>query len=103
MSLVDAATVVIATPTVLAGAHPAAAYVAFLANALRPRTRYLSVLTSYSWGGKAVEQIAGMTTNLRAEVLEPVICKGLPREDDFAAIARLAELIAEKHREIGIL
>ncbi|MDD2202482.1 MAG: FprA family A-type flavoprotein [Firmicutes bacterium] len=102
MSLVDAATVVIATPTVLAGAHPAAAYVAFLANALRPRTKFVSVMCSYSWGGKTVDQIAAMISNLRAEVLEPVVCKGYPREDDFKQIAQLARVIEEKHREIGI-
>ena len=103
MSLVDAATVVIATPTVLAGAHPAAAYVAFLANALRPRTKYVSVMCSYSWGGRAVDQIAAMISNLKAEVLEPVVCKGYPGEDDFEQIAQLAQIIEEKHREIGIL
>lgn len=102
MSLVDAATVVIATPTVLAGAHPAAAHVAFLANALRPRTKYMSVMCSYSWGGRAVDQITGMTSNLKAEILEPVVCKGCPREDDFKAIAQLAQLIESKHRESGI-
>ena len=103
MSLVDAATVVIGAPTVLGGAHPAAAHIALLANALRPRTKFVSVLCSYSWGGRAVEQISGLIGNLRAEVLEPVVCKGLPRSQDLQAIERLADQIAQKHRELGLV
>jgi flavorubredoxin len=52
MALVDAATIVIGTPTILAGPHPYAAYAAFLANALRPKTNFLSIIGSYGWGGK---------------------------------------------------
>ena len=100
-ALVDAATVVIAAPTVLGGAHPLAANAAFLVNALRPKTKYLSVIGSFGWGGRAVEQLAGMLGNVKAEVLEPVLSRGFPREDDFAALDRLAATIAAKHRENG--
>jgi flavorubredoxin len=44
ISLVDAGTIVIGTPTVLAGPHPSAVYCAFLANALRPKTKFLSII-----------------------------------------------------------
>jgi len=101
MSLVDAATVVIGTPTVLAGPHPLAAYVAFLANALRPNIKYVSIIGSYGWGGKTVETLAGMVANLKAEVLDPVLCKGLPKEADLAALDKLAASIAEKHKQSG--
>jgi flavorubredoxin len=57
ISLVDAATVVVGSPTVLGGAHPAAAHAAFLLNALRPKTRFVSIIGSYGWGGKMVEQL----------------------------------------------
>ncbi|GAI11092.1 unnamed protein product, partial [marine sediment metagenome] len=60
MALVDAATVVIGTPTVLAGPHPNVAYAAILANALRPNLKFISIIGSYGWGGKAVEQLAAM-------------------------------------------
>jgi len=60
MALVDAATIVVGTPTVLAGPHPLAAYAAFLANALRPKARFLTIVGSYGWGGKTVETLAGM-------------------------------------------
>ena len=99
MSLVDAATVVLGTPTVLAGAHPAVAYAAFLANALRPNLKFASIIGSYGWGGKAVEQLAGMIPNLKVELLEPVITKGLPKEADFRALDSLADTIAQKHKE----
>ena len=102
MALVDAATVVIGSPTVLIGPHPSAAYAAFLANALRPKTKFASIIGSYGWGGKMVEQLAGMLSNLKAEILEPVLAKGEPKEDDFAALDRLADEILAKHKEIGI-
>jgi len=101
MSLVDAATIVVGTPTVLAGPHPYAAYAAFLANALRPDVKFLSIVGSYGWGGKTVETLAGMVPNLKVEVLEPVLCKGQPREKDFRAIEDLAAAIAQKHAESG--
>ncbi len=99
MALVDAATIVVGTPTVLAGPHPLAAYAAFLANALRPRVKYLSIVGSYGWGGKTVETLAGMIPNLKVEVLPPVLCKGFPRAGDLKALDDLAEAIAGKHRE----
>lgn len=101
MALVDAATIVVGTPTVLAGPHPYAAYAAFLANALKPQAKFLSIVGSYGWGGKTVETLAGMIPNLKVEVLEPVLCKGQPREKDFRALENLAAAIAQKHAENG--
>ena len=99
MALVDAATLVVGTPTVLAGPHPYAAYSAFLANALRPKTKFISVIGSYGWGGKTVEILAGMIPNLKVEVIDPVLCKGVPSEKDLKALDDLAATIAEKHKE----
>ncbi len=101
MALVDAATIVVGTPTVLAGPHPNVAYAVMLANALRPETRFLSIVGSYGWGGKAVEQLAGLIPNLKVEVLQPVLSKGFPGEADFHALDDLASAIAEKHKENG--
>ena len=101
MALVDAATLVVGTPTVLAGPHPYAAYAAFLANALKPRVKFLSIVGSYGWGGKTVETLAGMIPNLKVEVLDPVLCKGVPSETDFQALSALADTIAQKHAENG--
>jgi len=101
MALVDAATVVIGTPTVLTGPHPNVVYAAFLANALRPKLRFASIIGSYSWGGRAVEQLAGMLSNLKVEILEPVLSKGFPRDAEFKALENLATTVAQKHKENG--
>ncbi len=103
MALVDAATVVIGSPTVLVGPHPCAAYAAFLANALRPKTRFASIIGSYGWGGKTVEQLTGLMGNLNVEIIEPVLAKGDPKESDFIAIEKLADSILAKHKEAGIV
>jgi flavorubredoxin len=101
MALVDAATLVIGTPTVLVGPHPNVAHAAFLANALRPGLQFISIIGSYGWGSKAVEQLKGMIPNLKAEVLDPVLSKGFPGEEDFKALDNLASTIAQKHKEHG--
>jgi flavorubredoxin len=101
MALVDAGTIVVGTPTILSGPHPYAAYAAFLANALRPNTKFLSIIGSYGWGGKTVETLAGMIPNLKVEVIEPVLCKGVPTKEVFDALDNLADAIAQKHKEQG--
>jgi flavorubredoxin len=101
MALVDAATMVVGTPTVFVGPHPNVAYAALLANALRPKLQFVSVIGSYGWGSKAVEQLKGMIPNLKVEVLDPVISKGFPKEPDFRSLDNLANTIAEKHKERG--
>jgi len=101
ISLVDAATVVVGTPTVLAGPHPLAVYATFLANALRPRIQYLSIVGSYGWGGKTVETLSAMIPNLKVEVIDPVLCKGLPTSDVFESLDKMAATIAAKHKEQG--
>ncbi len=103
LSLVDAATIVIATPTVLFGPHPQIVSATYLANALHPRTRFASVIGSYGWGGKTVETITKMLDHVKVEVLEPVMVKGLPDEKTMQALDRLADTIAQKHREAGLL
>jgi len=100
ITLVDAATIVIGTPTVLAGPHPLALNAAALTNALRPKLKYASIIGSYGWGGKAVEQITGAISNLKVELLDPVLCKGHPRPEDLEAIDNLASAIAKKHRDL---
>jgi len=101
MSLVDAATIVIGTPTVHAGPHPEAAYAASLANVVRANVKFASIIGSYGWGGKTVEQLVAMIPNLKVELLPTVIVKGYPREADFMALDNLAETIAQKHKEQG--
>ncbi len=101
IALVDSPTLVLATCTVLGGAHPLAANAAFLVNALRPNLKFATIIGSFGWGSRAIEQVTGMLTNLKLELLDPVYIKGNPREDDFKALDKLADSIAQKHKEQG--
>ena len=103
LAMVDAATIVIGSPTVLTGPHPAAAYAAILANALRPKTKFISVIGSYGWAGKMVDQLSSMLGNLKAEIIEPVVIKGKPKQQDIELLEELADKIAAKHKELGII
>ena len=103
MALVDAATVILAGPQVLAGAHPYLAYVASLTNALRPKTKNIGIMGSYGWGGRMVDQLTGLLSNLKAYMFEPLLIKGHPGADDFEKITKLADEIKAKHKELGLL
>jgi flavorubredoxin len=102
MALVDAATVVLGSPTVLVGPHPKVAYAAILANALRPKTKFVSIIGSFGWGGKMVEQLKGLIPNLKVELLTPVVAKGCPKDNDFIALEGLADEILARHKELNI-
>jgi len=102
ISLVDAATIVVGSPTVLAGPHPNVVFATYLANALRPKLKFASIIGSYGWGGRMVEQITGMLSNLNVELLEPVVIKGFPKEENLRALDRLADQILNKHNESNL-
>lgn len=103
MQVTDAATVVVGAPQVLGGMHPLMAYAVYFYNLLRPKTKFVSIIGSFGWGGKMLDQIQAMLYNLKAEILTPVVAKGFPKEADFKALDNLVETIAEKHRGLGIL
>ena len=103
MALVDAATVVIATPTVLFGPHPLLVYATYLTNMLRPKTRFASIICSYGWGGKAPDTLKDMLTHIKPEFFDPVIVQGAPDEEAFRAIDAMADAIANRHKGLGIL
>lgn len=102
MALVDAATVVVACPTVHVGPHPAVYNAVVLANALRPKARFAAIIGSYGWAGKMVDIVKGAMTNLKVELLPSVIAKGLPKPADLQDLEALADVIAAKHRELGL-
>ena len=99
--LVDAATVVFASPTVLIGPHPNIVFAAYLTGALRPKLKYAAMIGSFGWASKAAEQTQALCANLKAEWLEPVLAKGLPTQETYAALDRLADEIAERHRNLS--
>lgn len=103
MALVDAASIVVGTPTVLVGPHPNVVYAVYLTNVLRPKLKFVSIIGSYGWGGTMVKQITTMLSNLKVELLAPVVIKGYPKEDDFKALDKLADEIFNKHKEHNLL
>jgi len=103
MELVDAATIVIGTPAVLTGAHPAAVYATYLANALRPKAKFATVIGSFGWKCQMKEQIVGMLTRIRPELLEPVVVRGKMTDEGRKALDKLADSIEAKHKELKIL
>lgn len=100
MALVDTATIVVGASTMLVGPHPLAYYATYLVNAVRPKTRFLSIIGSYGWGGNTVEVLKELITNLKVELIEPVYIKGYPKKSDFESLDNLAEEIYKKHEEI---
>jgi len=104
MDLVDAAAVVIASPTVLAGAHPSVISFAYLMNGLRPKTKFLGIIGSYGWNGKVmVKHVQDTLKNVKAEWLEPVLVKGLPKEPDYERLSQFAKELADKVKEVSTL
>lgn len=102
MALVQAAAVVVGSPTVLGGPHPKVSYAVTLANALNPRTKYASIIGSCGWGGNMVDQITGSLDKVNPEIIDPVLSKGKGGEENFAEIERLAEEIGEKLAELSV-
>lgn len=96
ISLVDASTVVFGSPTVLTGPHPAAVNAAYLANILKPKTRYASIIGSYGWAGRMTDKLLELMPNLRVDLYDPVISKGHAGPEDYEEVDRLVkEIIAD--------
>ena len=95
INLVDAAGIVIGAPMVLAGPHPNIMSSALLINALRPKTKCISFVGSYGWGGNLIGKLEEMLSNLKVQKPSPVLAKGKPKAEDFAKLDELAESILE--------
>ncbi|RKZ25643.1 FprA family A-type flavoprotein [bacterium] len=94
-ALVDAAGIVFATPTLLAGPHPSVLYACALTAALRPKIRFVSIIGSYGWGGRTVDILKNLLSPLRVEYLPPVLIKGYPREENLTSLKALVDNIQE--------
>ena len=100
--LVDSAVIILATPTVLVGPHPAAVYAAVTAVAMKPQTRFFGMIGSFGWGSKAAETIAALTADLKAEKLPPLLVKGLPVQSELEKIDAYASDIADRLDALGL-
>ena len=106
MSLIDAATIVLGCSQFLATAHPAVANIAYIANVLRPKTKFASIIGSYGWGGKMMTRDCSATTRdffavfgiflkrnsaKQAKEGKKIRIKGLPKAKKKAAILQYAK------------
>lgn len=103
MALVDAATIVLGTSMVLAGPHPMAVNIAYLASVLRPKAKFATIIGSYGWGGKLCDVIVNMLSPLKLDLIDPIHVKGKPTAETFLELDKMADAIVEKHKSIGIL
>ncbi len=103
MDLVDAATVVIATPTMLSGPHPSAVYAAYIVNALRPKVKFVGIIGSYGWGGRMVDILKMNLSSLKVELFDPILTKGDPGDEDYKKLDELSMEISKKHRGLGVM
>lgn len=96
--LVDAATVIFGTPTVLVGPHPSIVLAAYLTAALRPKLQNAAVIGSFGWAGKAAEKTKDLCGTLKADWMDPVFTKGAPTQETYEALDKLADEIAVRHK-----
>ncbi|MFN4226635.1 MAG: FprA family A-type flavoprotein [Candidatus Ratteibacteria bacterium] len=100
ISLVDSATVVIGTPTVIGGPHPYVVYATYLFKILKPKTKFVSIIGSFLWGTNMLKYFEEIFKGVNLEIIEPIIFKGHPTEGVFKKIEILAEKINQKHKEL---
>ena len=104
MHMVDAATIVMGAPMVLAGPHPAAVNLAYLTYVLKPKAKFAAFVGSYGWGGKLFSIITQILAPLKLDIVaEPLVVKGKPKEEDFKKLDEIAYAIVEKHKSIGLI
>ena len=103
MGLVDAATIVLGTSMVLAGPHPTAVNVAYLASVLRPKAKFGTIIGSYGWGGKLFDILVTLLAPLKLDLIEPLMIKGKPKAEDLAKLDEIAENIYQKHKSLNLV
>jgi flavorubredoxin len=64
-----------------------------VAAGLKPKARVVATLGSYGWSPKALLDPAARMPGLKAEFLPPVVARGAPRAETFAAVDALAAAI----------
>lgn len=99
MALVDTPTIVLGVPTILGKSHPLAMNAAYIVNALRPKTKYATIIGSYGWYEGVVDQIVQTLGSMKLELFAPVLIKGLPNDENIKQLDVLAQQIIAKHKE----
>ncbi len=102
-SLVDAATVILGSPTVHLGPHPIMVQTAYTINSLRPKFLHLGMIGSYGWSSRMPDMLKNLLPDLNVQLLNPVLCRGMPAQYDYGLLEKLAEEIAEIHVEANLI
>lgn len=103
MGLVDATTIVLGSSMVLAGPHPMAVNVAYLANILKPKAKFATFVGSYGWGGNLFGMLSQMLSGLKVDAIEPVLVKGKPKKEDFEKLDILIGEIYNRHKSLNLV
>jgi len=101
--LTDVATIVLGSSVIMASLHPVAVSTAFLVDRLKPKAKFLAAIGSYGWSPGPIQKAAELFPTYKAEVVGAVAAKGHPKAKAFAELDALAETIAAKHKEAGLL
>jgi len=94
--LVDSKFLILGVPTLLNEAHPVITMAANVTRMLKPKINNVGIIGSYGWGGRAIQSIENTLEGLDVEYFNPIMIKGLAREDDLDLITDLVESIKEK-------
>jgi len=97
--LVDASAIVLGSPTVVGGLHPAAAHTLSLFKLLRPRLKLTAFFGSYGWGGGAATQAKTLLEPTGCELVGILDIRGTPGEKEIADAILLGQKIAQRIKE----
>jgi len=103
MALVDATTIILGSSMVLAGPHPAAFNIAYLAGILRPKAKIATMVGSYGWGGNLFGKLSEQLAALKLDIIEPLMVKGKPKKEDYKKLDEIVGQIYEKHKALNLL
>lgn len=93
---VDASCLIMAAPTVLVGPHPSAGALALLINAFKPGLKQIGLIGSFGWGSQIEKRFYSLLPQIKAEKLDTLLVKGLPKEEDYKLLDDYAEMVKEK-------
>ncbi|MCS7128455.1 MAG: FprA family A-type flavoprotein [Desulfurococcaceae archaeon] len=94
--LVDSRAIVVATPTVIANAHPLAVHVAYLAGLLKAPAKYAALVILYAWSSVADKQLIEILKDTKVELIGVVKINVTPSKNDIESLKNLAKELSMK-------
>ncbi|MEM4482144.1 MAG: FprA family A-type flavoprotein [Desulfurococcaceae archaeon] len=94
--LVDSRGIVLATPTVIGGAHPLIVYGTYLAKLLRSPTKYAFIVNVYAWGTGADKQLVEMLKDTGLELTGIVKVNVTLTDGDIENLRKHLSQLADK-------